>query len=334
MNVGILGLGRIATTMADTISHLGIYGINLYAVASRSFERAESFRKQHGAKIAYGSYEELLKDRKVDLVYIATPHAIHYQNCMACIDARKPVLCEKPFTTDALKAQRIFAQAKKNKVFITEAMWTRYMPSRKVINSLIESKLIGELVSIRVDLSYSIEDKSRMVDPKLGGGALLDVGVYPLTFACMVTNSHPHSFHAQCTYTENRLDETDVFVLNFDKGVTATCTCSMSSLSDRRGIIQGTKGFIEVDNINNPLLIKVYNQNLQLIKTEEIVEKFSGYEYELFECAKCLEEKKLECSSLPHEETIKMLKLTDAIRERLGIVYPFDENITKKYLFQ
>lgn len=331
MNIGIIGLGHIATTMARTIKRLKNEDIRLYAVASRTALKAKRFAKRFGVDVHYGSYEELFNDPKVDLVYVATPHALHFECAVQAIKAHKPVLIEKPITTDFSRGELLFKEAEKERVFIAEAMWTRYMPSRKIIQDTIDSGIIGKVVSIRADLSYAIEYKKRMLDPSLGGGALLDLGVYPLNFACMFIKDDPLSINASCTYTNNHLDETDTFTLSFPNNVIAELSCSMRSFSDKRGIIQGTDGHIEVDNINNPQAIRIFNNKQKQLKKIKIQELVSGYEYELLECEKALKEGKLEPPSMPSSESLRMLKIYDDIRTKLGIVYPFD---SKEHLFK
>ena len=184
MKVGILGAGRIAATMAKTLN--GMKEAEAYAVASRSPEKAEEFARKNHVEKAYGSYEEMLADEEVELVYIATPHSHHLEHGKLCISYGKPVLCEKSFTANAAQARELLDYAAEKKVFITEAIWTRYMPSRKMIDDIIASGELGEIKMISANLGYELTDKERMLRPDLAGGALLDVGVYTLNFASMV----------------------------------------------------------------------------------------------------------------------------------------------------
>ena len=189
MKLGILGAGGIASTMAKTVAEMK--GVEVYAVAARDLERARVFAQKYEVKKAYGSYEEMLADDEVELVYIATPHSHHYLHAKMCLEAGKHVLCEKAFTVNAEQAQKLFDLAKEKKLLITEAIWTRYMPSRKMINDIIESGVIGEVTAVTANLSYTVSHVERIRKPELAGGALLDVGVYPINFASMVNINNP-----------------------------------------------------------------------------------------------------------------------------------------------
>ncbi len=326
MNIGIIGLGRMGSTMAETINRLNDKGIYLYAVASTNLKKAEAFKEKYHAQVACGSGDSLIKRRNVDLVYIATPHSYHEQYVTLALYNLKPVLCEKPFTTDYKKAERLLKLAKRNETFVAEAMWTRYMPSRKIISELLELGVIGDIKAVRADLSYNIEFKDRMLNPIKGGGVFLDLGVYPIHFVSMFVQGDPIKVEASCITTDKHLDESDVITLIYPNNIIASITCSMSSFSDKKGIIQGTKGYIEVDNINNPLEIKVFLNNSDLIKTINIHEEVNGYEYELLACKEAIEKGLLESPYLPHSEILRMHKLYDLIRHKMKIIYPFDSD--------
>ena len=183
MKIGVIATGPMAQTFVDTLKK--VKEVELYACSSRSLEKAEAFRERNGFRKAYGSYEELVKDDEVELIYLATPHSHHFQYMKLCIENHKPVLCEKAFTLNAEQAKEIKRLANENKVFVSEAIWPRYMPSRKIINDVIERGIIGTPKILTANLSYVIYMNKRIVDINLAGGALLDVGVYGLTFALM-----------------------------------------------------------------------------------------------------------------------------------------------------
>ena len=178
MKLAILGAGNIANMMAEAAR--GTEGVTLYAVASRSLERARAFAEKWGFEKAYGSYEEMVNDANVDLVYVATPHSHHYQHMKLCLAHGKHVLCEKAFTRNAKEAREILQEAEEKKLLVTEAIWTRYMPSRKMISDLLAEGVIGKPSALSANLGYVISDKERIKEPALAGGALLDVGVYTL----------------------------------------------------------------------------------------------------------------------------------------------------------
>ncbi len=322
MRVGILGCGRIAAVMANTLKRTP--GFRLYAAASRTLEKAQQFAAENGAKKAYGSYEELLADEKVDLVYIATPHSEHYANAMMCIHAGKPCLVEKAFTVNERQAREVFEEAKKAKVLVTEAIWTRYMPFLQTIQTVIKSGIIGTPVQISANLCYNITSKSRMTDPATAGGALLDVGVYPIHFAAMLFGTDLQRVEASCSYTQQHLDEQDNYTLIYKDGRTAFLTAGMVGSSDRRGTIVGTEGCIVVENINNFEELTVYGANHKKVKTYKRPRQITGYEYELYACKEALENGWLECPAIPHEESLQVMRICDTIRRKMDVIYPFE----------
>ena len=249
MKLGILGAGGIASTMAKTVA--GMEDVEAYAVAARDLGRAREFAQKYEVKKAYGSYEEMLADDEVELVYIATPHSHHYLHAKMCLEAGKHVLCEKAFTVNAEQAQKLFDLAKEKKLLITEAIWTRYMPSRKMINDIIESGVIGEVTAVTANLSYTISHVERIRKPELAGGALLDVGVYPINFASMVLGDKVKDVKATAIF-QNGVDILDSIAMVFEGDRMATLQCGAREISDRMGSIFGTRGYMQVQNINNP----------------------------------------------------------------------------------
>ncbi|WP_455714354.1 Gfo/Idh/MocA family protein [Anaerosporobacter sp.] len=323
MKIGILGAGNIAQTMANTISKMD--GIVSYAVASRDFEKANAFATKNGFAKAYGSYEDLVSDKEVELIYIATPHSHHYEHAKLCIEHGKPVLCEKAFTANANQAKEILSLAKEKKVFITEAIWTRYMPSRERIQSIIESGIIGEVTSVTANLGYVINHKKRLVDPVLAGGALLDLGVYPINFAFMVLGSDYSEVSSTAIVTDSGVDSMNSITLSYGDGKMATLHSTFHARTNRMGVISGTDGYMEVQNINNCEEIRVYDLKDELIKKETFKDQITGYEYEVKECVEALKNGHLECEQMPHAETIKIMELMDSLRKQWGVIYPWDE---------
>ena len=238
MKIGILGAGGIAVQMAKT--EAGMKDVENYAVAARSFERAQAFAEKYGFSKAYGSYEEMLADPQVDLVYIATPHSHHYLHAKMCLEAEKNVLCEKAFTVNADQARKLFALAKEKNLLITEAIWTRYMPSRKMIDDIISSGVIGEVTAVTANLNYAISEVERIRKPELAGGALLDVGVYTINFASMVLGDKLKNVQATAIFREG-VDMLDTIAMVFEGDRMATLQCGAREISDRMGSIFGTK---------------------------------------------------------------------------------------------
>lgn len=323
INFAVMGAGNIASTMADTVRK--IRGVRCYAVASRSADKAAGFAAKHGFKKAYGSYEELVNDKKVSLIYVATPHSEHYANAKLCIEHGKSVIVEKPFCVNAGQARELFALAEEKHVFITEAMWTRYMPFAKTIREVIDSRVVGDPVMLSAELSYPIRGVQRLTDPMLAGGALLDLGVYPLTFASMFFGDDIARVKADCTFTPQHVDEQDSITLVYKDGKMAVLRTSMLGTGDRRGVITFTKGYMVVENINNFESLTVYGSDYKKLARYKRPRQKTGYEYEIMACARALREGWTECPELPHEETLRMMELLDEIRRQYRIVYPFEE---------
>lgn len=323
LKMAILGAGGIASTMAGTISRME--QVECYAVGSRSLEKAQAFAQKFGFQKAYGSYEELVRDEEVELVYIATPHSEHYENARLCIRHKKPVLCEKAFTANAKQAKELLDYAKKEKVFITEAMWVRYLPMLQTIRAELADGVIGTPAMLTANLGYLISEVPRLQRPDLAGGALLDVGVYPINFARMIFGDRIVKISSACTYTDSGVDEQDSITLIYEDGKVAQLAASMLGLSDRRGTIYGTKGFMVIENINNFESLTVYDTGYRPVKTIERPEQISGYEYEVEACIRALSEGKLECEEMPHEETLRVMELMDGLREEWGVKFPFEE---------
>ncbi len=322
-NIGILGTGNIAATMAATIEKMK--GVRLYAVASREKVKADVFAGRYGIKKAYGSYEDLVKDKKVDLVYVATPHSEHFVNARLCIEYGKPVLCEKAFTANASQAEELIRLATEKGVFITEAMWTRYMPMLTTIREVIGSGVIGDPKALTANLGYVINHLNRLTDPALAGGALLDVGVYPLNFALMIFGNNIEKVVSTCTYTDTGVDEQNSIILQYYDGRVAYLNSSINSLSDRKGTVYGTRGYIVVENISNFESVSVYDSSYKKVGIYRCPKKISGYEYEVEASLRAIRAHQLECEEMPHSETIRVMKLLDSLRKEWGIIYPFED---------
>lgn len=319
-NIGIMGSGNIAGIMAGTINKMK--NVRVYAVASRQQVHADVFAGKYGCKKAYGSYADLVADKKVDLIYVATPHSEHYENVKMCLEAGKPVLCEKAFTLNAAQAEELVRIAAEHKVFLAEAMWTRYMPMLTTIREVIGSGIIGEPKTLTANLGYVISDKERLTNRALGGGALLDVGVYTINFALMIFGHNISKIASCCTFTETGVDEQNAICLQYYDGKAANLNSSMVSLSDRQGIIYGTKGFAVVENINNFESIAVYDRQYKKVASYKCPKQISGYEYEVAACIEAIKCGLIECAQMPHSETLRVMRIMDEIRSQWGMKYP------------
>ncbi|MDD5867047.1 MAG: Gfo/Idh/MocA family oxidoreductase [Lachnospiraceae bacterium] len=326
MNIGILGAGHIAATMAETIQKMHLQGedVDLYAVASRDIDKARAFAARFQIHKAYAGYANMLEDSGLDLVYIATPHSHHYEHMLLCLKFGKAILCEKAFTANADQARRILTLSKLKDIPVTEAIWTRYMPFNQTIKNIIEEGQIGEPRTLTANLSYNIWQNERIHDPALAGGALLDVGVYTLNFADIFFGQ-PSQVQAQAVIGETGVDESDSITLRYPDGKMATLLCGTRAISDRQGIIHGDEGYLVVDNINHPTQVSVYDLSRQISKTIDAPEQISGYEYEVREMIQAVEEGELECPSMSHRDTIRMMELMDHIRMQTGVQFPFEK---------
>lgn len=319
MKMGILGAGRIAVTMAQTIARMP--DVTCWSVGARSLERAQAFAKTYGFEKAWGSYEELVSDPEVDLIYIATPHAFHAEHIRLCLEHGKHVLAEKAFTLTADQAREVLALAEEKGLLLTEAIWTRYMPMRKKLDEILASGVIGKPTSLWANLSYALLHKERIVEPALGGGALLDIGVYCLNFASMVFGDEIKEVKSCAVLSDKGIDLADSITLIYEDGRMAVLHSNAQAESDRDGVIYGEKGYIRVLNINNCEGILVYDANHQEIARYETPQQISGYEYEVEACARAIAQGALECPEMPHRETIRMMELMDEIRGQIGVDY-------------
>lgn len=320
MKVGFIGTGKIAVTLANTFAQ--VQGVELYAVGSRTLEKAEAFAEEHGFAKAYGSYAELAADAEVELVYIATPHSNHYDDMKLCIENKKPMLCEKAFTMNSKQAKEIAELAKQQGVFVTEAIWTRYMPSRQIINEVLESGIIGKVSTLTANLSYVIADKPRIVAPELAGGALLDVGVYGLNFAFMHFGTEIERMESSVQMTDTGVDGQETITLFYKDGRMAVLTHGIYAQSDRKGIFYGDKGYAVVENINNPQSISVFDTEDKLLKKIDMPKQISGYEYQIVESMDAIQKGKIESDSMPLADSVYVMEMMDALRQQWGLVYP------------
>lgn len=320
--VGIIGAGWIAHKMAISLAPLDGYEVS--AIASRSLEKATIFAREHGIDKAYGSYEELVNDKDIDLVYIATPHSHHFDHAMLAINHHKHVLVEKAFTANARQAIMLIEAAKREMVFITEAIWTRYMPLSLKVKELMNSGIIGEPRLLTATLCYMMEHKERIVRADLCGGALLDLGVYVLNFARMYFGTDIVKTVSNVQLGPEGMDMQECISLNFADGRMANLQAGALCLNDRQGIINGTEGYIRVDNVNCPELIEVY-RNYELVeRIAKPADMITGYEYQVMESKRCIDAGLSESPLMPHAETISIMQQMDSLRHEWGVVYPYD----------
>ena len=320
LRIGILGCGNIAGTLAGTMVRMP-ETLRIEACASRDKAKAEEFASRFDIPKAYGSYEELYEDSDIDLIYIATPHSHHKQQMIAALEHGRNVLSEKAFTVNEKEAKEVFDLAKEKGLFAGEAIWTRYMPSRRIIDGIISSGRIGRVVSISANLGYKILHKERIHDPHLAGGALLDVGIYPLNFVLMAAGNDTVKSLTGLAVEAGGVDVRSSASLLFSSGIAASIYSDSETNTDKKGIIYGTEGVIEVSNVNNPEEIRIYSgdRSPELLETIPVTHEINGYEYELKEAVECIASGRLEPESMPWSETLRVLRIMDSLRGIWGI---------------
>lgn len=327
LNIGILGTGRMAAVMAKAIASMKHE--TAVAVGSRSLEKAQAFAKEYGISKAYGSYEELCKDPEVDLIYVVSPHSHHLEHGALCMEAGKPVLVEKSFTANAAQAKQLIDLAEEKKVFLAEAIWTRYMPFVKTMKEVLASGKIGEVRSASANLGYYTVTNPRVVEPALAGGALLDVGIYCLTFFSILFGDNAAVLKAEAHKSEKGIDlnSSVLMTLETEDGREVPCSfySSVDGPTDRRGIIYGSKGYMEIGNVNNYEYIEIFNNSHQRIeRIDRPAQEETGYVYQFEACRKALSEGKTETAEMPHAEILAVMELMDRIRKEMGVRYPFE----------
>jgi predicted dehydrogenase len=323
--VGIIGTGWIARKMARTLQ--GMESAELRAVASRSQAMADAFAAEWGSEgttHAYGSYEAIVDDPEVELVYIATPHPMHHGNAMMCIEGGKPVLCEKPFTVNAREADDVFDLARRRGVFAAEAIWTRYVPMSQTIREIVESGAIGAVKMVTANLGYPNSHMERMRNPALGGGALLDLGVYTINFAAMVLPEDPVDIAATCTRFESGVDAQNSITLTWAGGQMAILSSSLTAKTDRQAVISGEKGHLIVENINNPESVTVIDADYRRVARYEQPPQITGFEHQVQAAMDAIRTGRIETPFMPHAETLRMMRLMDTVRRGWGLRYPFE----------
>lgn len=320
---GILSTGRIARHFAEAIRES--QDAELIAVGSRTIDKAQAFATQHGIPRAHGSYEALAGDPEVDAVYISTPHPMHKDNSILCLQAGKAVLCEKPFTVSAAEARAVIDVAHAKGVFLMEAMWTRFLPGLARVRELIAAGAIGEPRMISADFGFRapFDPASRLFDPWLGGGSLLDVGVYCVSLASMIFG-RPARVAGLATLGATGVDEQAAWVLGYQKGELAVLSSAVRTNTPHEAWINGTEGAIK---LHAPWYAPTRLTLRRAGQAEHIIDtpiEGNGFGYQAAEVAACLRAGRLESAILPLDETLSIMQTLDQIRARWGMTYPFE----------
>lgn len=320
---GILGTGSIARQFAAGLAALPDHA--LAAVGSRSQASADAFAARHGAARAHASYEALAADPAVDAIYIATPHPLHRDNAVLCLDHGKAVLCEKPFAVTGDQAEAMIAAARRSRRFLMEAMWTRFLPATRQVARWLADGAIGVPRLLAIDFGFRCgwDPASRLLSPALAGGALLDVGIYTLDYAHLVFGRQPDAFTAKAHLGETGVDEQTAIVASYPGGALASLTCAIRTNTPHDVWIHGTEGRIHVPNFWRATAATLIPAGKEP-QTATLPFGGNGYEYQAAEVARCVRAGLAESELMPLAETLATMRTMDAIRAQIGLRYPLE----------
>lgn len=320
---GIVAPGGIARTFARALKARTRQRI--VAVGSRSVERAQSFVDEFASgATAYGSYEELVADPSVDVVYVASPHSEHRDHALMAIRAGKHVLVEKAFTRNATEAGEVLEAARAAGVFCMEAMWSRFLPHYDVVRQALENGLVGDLKWVAADHGQALhpDGPQRLSDPALAGGALLDLGVYPLSFAAMLVPEFD-AVTASGLVTDEGVDESEVITLTSPDGVVVNASTTMATQTPNTAVVAGTKGRLEIDGwFYFPNRVRLLTNDGDVIDEYVATDDIHALHYEAVEVARRVSGGELESPLMPHAQTLRLMRVMDDVRAQLGVRFP------------
>jgi predicted dehydrogenase len=321
----VLATGKIASALVPDL--LSLDECEVVAVASRRQESADAFAAEHGIATAYGDYRSLVEDPDVDVVYVATPHALHREHVELAFEAGKAVLCEKPLTLTAGDAEALVAMARERDLFLMEAMWMRCNPGIRRVTELIADGAIGEVTAVHADfgLPGPFPPEHRLRNPALGGGALLDLGVYPVSLAHLLLGA-PSEVRSWARLSPEGVDENTGILFGYDSGAVAALTCGLIGGTRNAATITGRTGRIELPSgFHRPQTVTVHRGGTDPEILEFPAEGW-GYHYEAAEVHRCLAAGELESPLVPHSTTLEVMGLLDTIRGQIGVTYAGQEN--------
>jgi predicted dehydrogenase len=310
-NWGIIGTGSISHLFAQGLRYAS--GANLYCVASRSKQKADAFARSHNIPVAYGSYEELAEDPHVEIVYIGTPNSFHCDNSLLCLQKKKAVLCEKPFALNAGQVEKMIYHARKNNCFLMEALWSRFLPSIQKVQWLVDNKVVGDPICIKADFGFLADynEESRLFNPLLGGGSLLDIGIYPVFLAYLLFG-YPDEISSHAVIAPTGVDLSTGIFLSWKSGQFAQLASSFNVDLDTEAVIYCSKGKITLHrkfHMPTRLSISTANEHKEI----SLDWKGNGYNYEAEEVMYCLSEGRLESQLLPLNFSLELMKLLQTI---------------------
>lgn len=316
---GIIGLGKIAHKFASDL--LTVEDAELYAVASRTQEKANEFAEKYSATKAYDNYDDLAKDSLVDAVYIATPHVLHKENTMLCLKNGIAVLCEKPFAMNSEEVHEMIDCAKANNVLLMEALWTYFLPHYIYVLELIENKTYGKILKLEADFGFKQEfdESNRVIKKSLGGGSLLDIGIYPV-FAALSTLGNPKDIEAEATFFDNDVDSSCSMIFNYKNGVKAYLKSSLLEKTPTEAIFYCENGIIKINSqFHAPSTVSViYNRKEE---TKDFGYTTIGYNYEIIHFNDLLRQGKIQSHVMTYSFSNKLMKILDKVSQIIGLEY-------------
>lgn len=324
-NWGIIGASKIARKFADDLKRLP--NARLHAVASTSAERAAAFAAEYGAPHVFGRYEDIVHCPDLDVVYIATPHVLHCENALFCLEHGIPVLCEKPFAMNSAEARRMVAASRKNRAFLMEALWSRFIPAVDHAFTLLENGEIGEIHTVKADFGFRMpfEPAHRIFNKALGGGSLLDIGIYPALLSLfMFGKPAAEDVQAAATFTSTGVDESCVFTFQYPGNRLGLGHSTVAANLPVEAWIFGTEGTIYLHprwHHTDRLTVSRYEGRQEVKRDLHIPYEGWGYAFEAAHVMQCLENDLLESDKLPLDFTLDLTETLDVIREKVGLEY-------------
>ncbi len=326
---GIIGCGNISEQFATCLQLLE--NAELAAVASQTPGKAKRFSENHGSPKVYESYLDLVRDESVEIVYIGTTHNFHLEHTFLALDHGKHVLCEKPISLNAGMSEQIINKAREKNLFLMEAVWTRFLPATIRLKEMIQQGAIGDVHKVNADFSIfrPFDPTHRLYNRELGGGALLDLGIYPLTFAHLVFDDFPTQVQTTSVIGKSGIDETSSYLLEYSGGRSASLSSSCRTVSPHLGFVFGSEGYFSVPDFYHPQEFTLHKTDFVGLNWEQKEpQRFEfpydslGYGHEATEVMRCIDEGLIESPLMPLSISLKMMKLMDAMRSQWGLSYP------------
>ncbi len=316
---GIIGLGNIAHKFAADL--LTVDDAQLYAVASRTQEKADTFATKYNATKSYGSYKSLVNDTHIDAIYIATPHSHHKENTLLCLEKGIAVLCEKPFAMNSEEVGIMIVKAKENNILLMEALCTYFLPHYRYILNLLNKKEYGNIIKLEADFGFkpTFDINSRVFKKSLGGGSLLDIGIYPI-FAALSTLEEPNSIQASATFFENGVDSSCSMVFNYKNDVKAILKSTFLQTTPTEAVFYCENGIIKINGkFSGPSTVTLIADDIE--ETIDFDYKTKGYDYEIIHFNKLLRQRKTESDVMSFNFSKKLMQTIDKIRQNIELEY-------------